>query len=471
MAATLTLIPSGGFFPGMLVDISGYVDFSPDLQYINISHTSPLPSVDTEIFFDNTNVAQYNFPIPGEKTITYYAVLSGSVSDFSYITEDWTGGAWDETWWHPDMSGAFPRTIHEIGSTGEYYSKSPAGKSFDFFRLTPTGFCLPGSGQWSIISEIYFGPGGNTGNVSEHLRIKDSDTDAKLCDLWWMPNSVQYDSLTSTIQTNSYATWAEGGGIELKLESDGTETIYAYYKEPLDLYWTPLGSVPNATGCYFVDIEGSDGNGIDKIHMQGESGLLPYSDSTTEQTGTATSTICIEELTDQIYGKGSISSSVFLSNKRIDYPPASGRPIWKVMLTNTRVYPYRIPADNLFTKIEVYKNRKISYVKDIPIELELNYEGDWSPYASGVTNDYGMVYLTYDTTPMPKINCCLGVAKAVIDEQTYYSNIVRFNFVEGDNSRIILNAGTCQPQTDILINSGEGIYVLNREDYLIYERK
>lgn len=129
------------------------------------------------------------------------------------------------------------------------------------------------------------------------------------------------------------------------------------------------------------------------------------------------------------------------------------------VLTNKRMRPYIIGNDYLQTRIDVYKDRKISYLPNLPVVLWLNYDRVWQPYASGVTDRYGILKdLQYSTLDFGNIDCCLGIARVTYKDNIYNSNIVRFNFLYGQSS-LILDAGTC-------INPGE----LDRSSYNIILR-
>lgn len=104
---------------------------------------------------------------------------------------------------------------------------------------------------------------------------------------------------------------------------------------------------------------------------------------------------------------------------------------YNIILTNKRLHPYKIPNDFMAIQLQIYKNKRLAYLNNIPIEIWFNYEGSWQKYIDSTTNKYGVLNTTYSTSfTIPyDITNCLGYAKATINNNIYQSNIVRFNFL------------------------------------------
>jgi len=117
---------------------------------------------------------------------------------------------------------------------------------------------------------------------------------------------------------------------------------------------------------------------------------------------------------------------------------------YKPIFTNMRRTPYRQgTTDRIQTKVEILKKNKLIHQANIPIELWFNFLGSWVNYEDYVTNRFGNQIMHYSCEGIPEITNCTGYAKITIDGEEYTSNIVRFNFVEGNEAvdlRFIIDA-------------------------------
>ena len=104
----------------------------------------------------------------------------------------------------------------------------------------------------------------------------------------------------------------------------------------------------------------------------------------------------------------------------------------KPIISNRRLAPYRLDSyDNLQVKLVVNHKDKLSYFNNAPVELYLNYTDVFVKYVDIVTNNFGMANISYNCKDIPKIDQCLGYVKVTVDSKEYFSNTIRFNFVEG----------------------------------------
>lgn len=100
-----------------------------------------------------------------------------------------------------------------------------------------------------------------------------------------------------------------------------------------------------------------------------------------------------------------------------------------LIATNQRVSAYRTGTSDLIQiKVQIYSNNrsKISYLKNIPISLRLNYNG-WKTYDTGVTDKFGNFTFFHACDNITVANC-QGYIIAIIDNKAYYSNVFRLNF-------------------------------------------
>jgi len=110
-----------------------------------------------------------------------------------------------------------------------------------------------------------------------------------------------------------------------------------------------------------------------------------------------------------------------------------------VTLANQRQSAYRAGSyDKLQAKITILDRDKLSYLKNIPVELYLNYPTTWTKYVDSNTENDGSIQVSYSCYDIYNIECCLGYARALIDGEYHTSNTVRFNFMPsfsfgGDN--------------------------------------
>jgi hypothetical protein len=197
------------------------------------------------------------------------------------------------------------------------------------------------------------------------------------------------------------------------------------------------------TGIYEVFVSGyveMDGS------VEGQSYILSYPEQWNQVDG-------------YIYGWGSVNGiTSFIYPLTAEPPTSSGTLIKSIkpLLTNKARYPYRPPEDKLVSKIDFLKMGKMSYLKELPVELWLNYSGSWFIAETGVTDRYGSCYITHLTDRVPGITNCLGVVKVIYKDGFYVSNVIRYNFLEAIT--YIIDAGTC-------IDPGS----LDRTDYNIYD--
>jgi hypothetical protein len=101
---------------------------------------------------------------------------------------------------------------------------------------------------------------------------------------------------------------------------------------------------------------------------------------------------------------------------------------FKPLLLNQRRSAYRKNNDILTTKTETYINDHYSFISDLTVEFYINISGEWDLVASGVTNEYGMCYLNYQSVDPFYVDNCLGATKVYYQGSGIYSNLVRFNF-------------------------------------------
>jgi hypothetical protein len=101
------------------------------------------------------------------------------------------------------------------------------------------------------------------------------------------------------------------------------------------------------------------------------------------------------------------------------------------ILTNQRISPYKAGTnDKIQLKYSLYSDDKTrsSYIKNIGLELKLNYNsGVFETKASGTTDNYGNYTFYYPCSDI-NVNNCLGYVTTTINDKIYDSNVVRFNF-------------------------------------------
>jgi len=99
----------------------------------------------------------------------------------------------------------------------------------------------------------------------------------------------------------------------------------------------------------------------------------------------------------------------------------------KINLTNSRTYPYNPTNDNLSFKVDVLKDRNVSYLQGLPIEIYLNDTGDWVKCIDTTTNRYGSCLVQYPTNF--SVYTLLAMAKVTYKGYDYWSNKVRVNII------------------------------------------
>ena len=139
------------------------------------------------------------------------------------------------------------------------------------------------------------------------------------------------------------------------------------------------------------------------------------------------------------YGNGSIDSVIVYTPH--PYVPVSLPPSVKEyypVLTNQRLNPYMYTSsDRLQSKVEIYSKNKLYHASGIPIELWLNYSGGvFFKMEDAITNRDGTQIIYHPCANIGEIDCCLGYVNVIIDEVTYTSNLVRYNFIEGNQMTI-----------------------------------
>jgi len=106
---------------------------------------------------------------------------------------------------------------------------------------------------------------------------------------------------------------------------------------------------------------------------------------------------------------------------------------YRVVLTNKNAYPSNVSGDYITSKVDIITDKTFSYLKDIPVELWLNWTRVWAKDTNAVTGQYGNCIIQSNTSGITApITNCLGVALATIDGQVYASNPVRYNFYSGE---------------------------------------
>lgn len=122
------------------------------------------------------------------------------------------------------------------------------------------------------------------------------------------------------------------------------------------------------------------------------------------------------------------------------------------ILINQRTSPYKLgTADVLQTKLIIKQRGHISYLKNIPTELYLNYTDSFIKYTDGITNALGIANMIFPCYNIKDISSCIGYAKVTINGIEYVSNTVRFNFVTSIN---LLPKLTIFPE-DIILYSND----------------
>ena len=102
------------------------------------------------------------------------------------------------------------------------------------------------------------------------------------------------------------------------------------------------------------------------------------------------------------------------------------------VITNQRLSPYRAGSlDKIQVKTQIFVDQKLKPINqsNIPINLYMNYSGDWGIVASGITNRFGYCNLNHSCEDIPSIDFCLAKFETFINGSGYISNISRINFI------------------------------------------
>lgn len=111
------------------------------------------------------------------------------------------------------------------------------------------------------------------------------------------------------------------------------------------------------------------------------------------------------------------------------------------VISNQRVSPYRLGTSDLIKiKADMYNGNKKLQIKDILLELYLNYpSGEWIKYGEVSTNRNGSQLIQQSCVNFANINNCLGYVKATFNGRYYTSNTTRFNFItSGETTNSII---------------------------------
>ena len=407
----------------------------------------------------------------------YSIYKSSAVPDWPYLSSymyDSFASSGFSPYWDDDFTGT------NIGDASGYYAY--AGGNYDDV-LIPSGGGATICGDFDLQLDFVLNSGVQA-NESLHLYLKDSDGNL-LNWVDWAFGNLTYRG-GSAISAPSYS--AHGRKITTRmtrgyyLDSIGNaylETpnsgIHTYY---LDNWsggatnqWKEWTGSPysdsNTYDCFYILVNGANLNGFDNFKLQAESGL-PFSSEAIEtyigEIATPSGSLAFSDyivvylpstvITGLVEGAGFINSFPnFVDNVEGElyglgyvggvmsfyYPPSPEPPTSsgllkkgiKPMLTNKSRYPYKRPSDVIVSKIDFLKNGRLSYLSGIPVELWMNYSGEWAKVEDGLTDRYGSCYITHPTSGITNITNCLGVVKATYDGADYVSNVMRYNFYSG----------------------------------------
>ena len=237
------------------------------------------------------------------------------------------------------------------------------------------------------------------------------------------------------------------------IEQESIQVIRGYYYDDWNsptYQWIEATNSPVSGGPYddnfYILLDRAQYNGYDNFILQADTGLY-YSGGTSafyslSDSVTVSAVGEIIEISGSASGKGLIQGDQQIIYGATPVPP-SGTTLtaYTPILMNKRRYVYKRGGDFLQAKLLVYKGKQLSYIENANVEFWLNYEGTWKKYEDYTTNRYGMSHLKHNTDGVPEIDCCLGLARVLINGTTYNSNLVRFNFVEGVLDDFIIDAG------------------------------
>ena len=169
-----------------------------------------------------------------------------------------------------------------------------------------------------------------------------------------------------------------------------------------------------------------------------------------------------------VIGRGVVESRINLLYNNVP-PPPSGTIMstFTPILMNKRRFVYKLGADQLQTKLMIFKGKELSYIDNALIELWLNYEGSWKKYENYTSNKYGIAHIKHSTHKIPNIDCCLGLARVTINGIIYNSNLVRFNFIKTTQDSYLIDAGS----NNQIINDRSSYYIFDSLNRIyIYKR-
>lgn len=112
--------------------------------------------------------------------------------------------------------------------------------------------------------------------------------------------------------------------------------------------------------------------------------------------------------------------------------PTGSKKLYSI-ICNQRRSPYLMNStDKIQIKYNLYSNNKtkLSYLKNIPLELNLNLSG-WQIVNSGITDKFGG-YTFHQSCSGISTKNCLSYVSAIIDNEQYKSNVIRLNFSSGN---------------------------------------
>jgi hypothetical protein len=97
------------------------------------------------------------------------------------------------------------------------------------------------------------------------------------------------------------------------------------------------------------------------------------------------------------------------------------------VLSNQRISPYRLNSyDKLQIKLKLNIRGKPSHLKNVPVELYLNYTNEFVKYLDTVTDSNGIANITFPCYNISdNIEFCIGYVKTTVNNIVYQSNPVR----------------------------------------------
>ncbi|MCK9428852.1 MAG: hypothetical protein M0R17_02425 [Candidatus Omnitrophica bacterium] len=100
------------------------------------------------------------------------------------------------------------------------------------------------------------------------------------------------------------------------------------------------------------------------------------------------------------------------------------------IISNQRRTPYRLESNDIINiRLNLYNNNKQFYNQNIQLEFYLNYPSGWNKVADSISTKNGSQNLNCSCLYISNISNCLGYVKATINNNSYNSNIIRFNFI------------------------------------------